>query len=87
MLISVLESLNQPDCLLDIPAYCIVVDLHASNDVVAIQNEHASNRCTSHWIIRIGDKDPVVLANLLADVGHQRIVDRLAETSLSPRCL
>lgn len=84
MLVSVLESLDQSDCLLHIPTYCVIVNLDTADNMFVVQDEHSSDRGASHWIILVRDKHTIILANLLADVGHQWIVDRLTEASLRP---
>lgn len=86
VLVSVLEALDQSNCLLNIPTDCIVVDLYTADHVFVVEDEHAADRSSPHRIVLVGDQDAIVFADLFADVCDQWIVNRLAEAALGARC-
>lgn len=83
MLVGELESFDKSDSLIDRPSNGSIVDLYRSDFLLSINNENASECGSEQLIVCVIDEHAVVLAQLLADVCQQWIVD-LAEPTFGP---
>lgn len=85
--IGMLETLDKSERLVNVTADSVIVDLHASNLMVAIENEEATDGSTNHGVLAILNEHTVVSAQIFADVSNKRIFDLSTETALVSRCL
>jgi hypothetical protein len=81
VLVCKLEGLDESECLVNASSNSIVVYLNRSDLLLWINDEKASQSCSLHWIIFLGNQHSIISANVLADICKQWVA-KLTKSSL-----